>query len=292
MMAINSFVGRYLSFIKFSHTVFALPFALTGLVLGFVHTQKQWQAWDLTKLIYVLICMVTARSAAMGFNRWADRNIDARNARTAEREIPKGTISAQAALIFVAINCILFVACTYLINPLCFYLSPVALAVVLGYSYTKRITPLCHLVLGAGLGLAPVGAFIAVTEQFHPGIVFMGLGVLCWSAGFDVIYALQDENFDKELGLHSLPAWLGGQKALIISRVLHVISIACLCLAGYLLHTHWLYAVGCVFFLFFIVYQHSLVKPGDLRNVNLAFFTANGLASVIFGVLAITDSIL
>lgn len=282
-------INRYLSLVKFSHTVFALPFALTGLALGFAHLRIAGGTFDGWKIIYVLLCMATARSAAMGFNRWADRAIDARNARTATREIPSGTISAHAALVFVVVNCLLFVACTYLINPMCFYLSPVALAVVLGYSYTKRFTALCHLVLGAGLGLAPVGAYIAVTEQFHPGIVALGFAVLCWTAGFDVIYALQDEQFDKQEGLHSLPAWLGGRHALAVSRTLHAICLALLIISGAMFKSGWAFWTGCTFFAVFIVYQHTLVKPNDLRKVNIAFFTSNGLASIVFGILAITD---
>lgn len=285
-------INRYLSLVKFSHTVFALPFALTGLAFGFAHLHAAGGTFNPLKIAYVLVCMATARSAAMGFNRWADRVIDARNARTATREIPSGAISANAALVFVVANCLLFIACTYLINPLCFYLSPVALAVVLGYSYTKRFTPLCHLVLGAGLGLAPVGAYIAVTEHFHPGIVVLGLAVLCWTAGFDIIYALQDEQFDRQQGLHSLPAWLGGAHALWASRSLHFLCICLLIAAGLLLGTGWPYWLGCTFFTAFIVYQHSLVKANDLRKVNIAFFTSNGLASVAFGILAITDALL
>ncbi len=283
-------LNRYLSLVKFSHTVFALPFALTGLVFGFRDVGTSGSPmYFAQKLLFVLICMVTARSAAMGFNRWADRQIDAANARTAIREIPAGLVSANAALWFVVVNCFLFIISTAFINRLCLYLSPVALAVVLGYSYTKRFTPLCHLVLGAGLALAPVGAYIAVTEVFHWGIVVLGVGVLCWTAGFDIIYALQDESFDRTQGLRSMPAWLGGARALGISRSLHLLALAALLSAGYLLGVGTLYLVGCGLFAAFLVYQHSLVKPTDLSRVNLAFFTANGFASVAFGVLAIAD---
>ena len=293
MRAMQTTLSRYLSLVKFSHTVFALPFALTGLTFGFRDVGTAGSlGYYAQKLIFVLLCMVTARSAAMGFNRWADRHIDAANARTAIREIPAGLVGANAALWFVVVNCIVFVVSTAFINRLCLYLSPVALAVVLGYSYTKRFTPLCHLVLGAGLALAPVGAYIAVTEQFHLGIVVLGLGVLCWTAGFDIIYALQDEGFDRAQGLRSLPAWLGGARALGISRSLHLLSLAALLAAGYLLGVGLLYAVGCSLFGFFLVYQHSLVKATDLSRVNLAFFTANGFASVAFGVLAIADVLL
>jgi 4-hydroxybenzoate polyprenyltransferase len=282
----------YFSLVKFSHTVFALPFALVGFFIAYA---EQDGAAPLNLLLPVLLCMVFARSAAMGFNRWLDRDIDALNPRTQMREIPAGVISPQAALLFVLVNCILFIGAAWLINPLCFYLSPVALLVVLGYSYTKRFTWLCHFVLGAGLALAPVGAYIAVTGRFGMTAVLYGSAVLLWTAGFDIIYALQDEDFDKNQQLHSVPARLGKSRALRLSEWLHLGSAAFMVLAGSQVMsllpgvTGWLLWSGTGIFLALLFYQHTLVKPNDLSKVNLAFFTTNGFASLIFGTLAIAD---
>jgi len=288
-------VKHYLSLIKFSHTVFALPFALVGFFLG-VLARPDGMNWRLFGL--VVLCMVFARSAAMAFNRWLDRDIDAANPRTQNREIPAGVIRPQAALGFVVAMCALFVCCTWFINPLCFYLSPVALAVVLGYSYTKRFTWLCHFVLGLGLALAPVGAYMAATGQFGLASIMYGLAVLTWTAGFDIIYALQDEAFDAEHDLYSVPSWLGKARALRVSEWLHlgtaVLMILALRRAGFETHgaTHWAAWIGTALFLGLLVYQHLLVKPHDLRRVNLAFFTTNGVASVVFGALMVADLLL
>ncbi len=282
---------HYLSLIKFSHTLFALPFALVGFFVG-VAEQGQGLSWRL--LFLVVLCMVFARSAAMAFNRWLDRDVDALNPRTQMREIPAGVISPRAALRFVVLSCVLFIATTYFINPLCFYLSPVALAVVLGYSYTKRFTWLCHLILGLGLALAPVGAYIAATGRFGWISIFYGLAVLLWTAGFDIIYALQDEEFDRQNRLFSIPARVGRVRALHISEWLHLGAAAFMVLAGGLLHSRlpeaqWLAWLGTAVFLAMLVYQHQLVKPDDLSRVNMAFFTTNGVASVLFGLLTILD---
>jgi len=237
--------------------------------------------------------MVFARSAAMAFNRWLDRDIDAKNPRTIIREIPAGIISANSALIFVVINCILFVATTWFINPLCFYLSPVALLVILGYSFTKRFTALCHLVLGLGLGLAPVGAHLAVTGHFSLPPVILGLAVLTWVAGFDIIYALQDDEFDKSHKLYSVPAAVGRSKAMRISEILHVFSACFVILSVYLynqiLDLGWLSGLAIVIFLGMLLYQHLIIRPDDLKKVNIAFFTTNGFASLIFGILVVMD---
>jgi 4-hydroxybenzoate polyprenyltransferase len=282
---------NYLSLIKFSHTVFALPFALLGF---FIATATQSSGFQWQKLLLVLLCMVFARSAAMAFNRYLDRDIDAANERTKIREIPAGLISAKSALLFVAINCLGFVLSTFFINWLCFFLSPVALAVVLGYSYTKRFTWLCHLVLGLGLSLAPVGAYLAVAGHFDWLPIVFGLAVLSWVAGFDVIYALQDESFDREQGLYSMPSFFGKKRALSISEWLHLGTAAMMVLGSNMLfsavpQTGWLLWIGTGVFLGLLVYQHFLVKPHDLSKVNMAFFTTNGIASVIFGSLAIVD---
>ncbi|HMX40341.1 MAG TPA: UbiA-like polyprenyltransferase [Saprospiraceae bacterium] len=282
---------HYLSLVKFSHTVFALPFALLAFSIGVAERG----AMDWRILLYVVLCMVFARNAAMSFNRWLDRDIDAANPRTRSREIPAGIISPQAALLFVVINCALFAVTTWFINPLCFWLSPVALAVVLGYSFTKRFTWLCHLVLGLGLSLAPVGAYLAVTGHFHWVPVLYGAAVLLWVAGFDVIYALQDEVFDQEQSLYSMPAAFGKARALRLSELMHLGTAGLMMAAAWRLqqhlpgHTSWLLWAATGLFLGLLIYQHLLVKPQDLRRVNMAFFTTNGIASLSFGVLVILD---
>lgn len=295
-------LNNYLSLIKFSHTIFAMPFALIGFFLGlFVNTsvvpgwktpafspQFPWKELGI-KFVLVILCMVFARSAAMAFNRYLDRSFDAKNPRTAIREIPSGIIKANSVLLFTIINCILFIACTFFINRLCFYLSPVALAVVLGYSYTKRFTPLCHLILGLGLSLAPIGAYLAVTGKFDLLPILFSLAVIFWVSGFDIIYALQDEEFDRKEKLYSIPASVGKSKALLISTILHVLSAAAVIAAGFYGNFGWLYWAGMVVFIGMLIYQHSIVKPNDLKKVNLAFMTANGIASVIFAIFVIAD---
>jgi 4-hydroxybenzoate polyprenyltransferase len=277
---------QYFSFVKFSHTVFALPFALIGFFLA-VQLHRHPFEWYLLAL--VLVCMVTARNAAMGFNRWADRYIDKDNPRTAVREIPAGVITPGNAIVFVVINCILFISATWFINPICFYLSPVALLVILGYSYTKRFTPLCHLVLGLGLALAPIGAYLAVAGVFHWLPMLFSLLVLFWVSGFDIIYALQDEEFDKSSGLLSIPSRLGKSKALRVSRMLHAISICCVLAIGYLAHFGLFYWIGAGIFSGLLIYQHTLVKPDDLSRVNMAFATTNGIASVVFAIFVLLE---
>ncbi len=282
-------IKNYLSLIKFSHTIFAMPFALIGFFLAFTQTktphQKPW--WQL--LLLVIGCMIFARSAAMAFNRWLDKKFDALNPRTAIREIPSGIISGTNAMLFVIVNCVALVACTYFINSICFYLSPVALFVILFYSYTKRFTPLCHLILGLGLALAPIGAYLAVTGKFELLPVLFSITVLFWVSGFDIIYALQDEEFDKANNLYSIPAILGKPKALKVSELLHLLSLACVITAGVYGHFNWLYWIGVVVFGGMLIYQHSLVKPNDLSKINIAFMTSNGIASVIFAIFVLLD---
>lgn len=289
-MAILSRIGNYLSLIKFSHTIFALPFALLGFFLAVLDAGEL----ELQDLLLVVLCMVFARSAAMAFNRWQDRDIDGKNPRTAVREIPAGVISSRAALGFIFLNCGLFILCAWLLNPLCFWLSPVALLVILGYSYTKRFTYLCHFVLGLGLALAPVGAYLAVTAQWALLPVLYGAVVLLWVAGFDIIYALQDEGFDREEELFSIPVRLGTRNALRLGRALHFLCATVLVVAlVYQVQQYpsfaWLSFLAGGLFLACLVYQHSLVKPGDLSRINLAFFTTNGVASLVFGGLCILD---
>ncbi len=313
-------VKNYLSLIRFSHTLFAMPFALIGFFLGLrVFIQFNWASsvipgWHSTllpstqpfnaadiafypvtdgqvfiRLLLVIACMVFARSAAMAFNRWLDVKFDALNPRTAIREIPAGIISKSSALRFVIFNCLAFIVCTWFINPLCFALSFVALAVVLGYSYTKRFTPLCHLVLGLGLSLAPIGAYLAVTGFFAWLPVLFSFTVIFWVSGFDIIYALQDEEFDKTQQLYSMPAWLGKGRALRVSEFLHLLSTVSVVLAGVYGGFGWWYWTGVAVFIGMLIYQHAIVKPNDLSRVNLAFMTANGIASVVFAAFVITD---
>lgn len=302
-------IKNYLSLVKFSHTIFAMPFALIGFFLGLSGiglnrwitlpypdlTPEQYKIFtmdgkEIVKLfLLVILCMVFARSAAMAFNRYLDRKWDALNPRTAIREIPKGIITPKNALTFTIINCILFIVTTFFINRICFFLSPVALAVVLGYSYTKRFTPLCHLILGLGLSLAPIGAYLAVTGVFHWLPILFSLAVIFWVSGFDIIYALQDVEFDQSQQLYSIPTWLGKEKALRVSEFLHLLSAIAVVAAGTLGAFGWLYWIGVLVFGGCLIYQHSIVKPNDLRRVNIAFMTTNGIASVVFAVFVIAD---
>ena len=265
---------KYLSLVTFAHTIFALPFALLAAVLAAQGLPP------LPTLFWILVAMVGARSAAMAFNRIADRGIDAVNPRTQARDIPAGRVSVASASVFCAISAAVFVFAAWRLNPLCLALSPVALLVVLGYSYTKRFTALAHFVLGLGLAIAPVGAWIAVTGAFALPPVVLGLSVLFWVAGFDVIYSLQDEAFDRAHGLFSLPARLGARRALNVSTVFHALSLALLYGVFVLVHGGLLFGLGVVLAGVFLVRQHILVRPGDLSRVDGAFFTANGWLSV------------
>lgn len=297
-------IKNYLSLVKFSHTIFALPFAMIGFFLGVVKNKNfnvnatsvthasiinLIEAESVRKFFLVILCMITARSAAMAFNRYLDKNFDAKNPRTAIREIPAGIISANNALLFVIVNCIVFVISAAFINRICFLLSPVALFVILFYSYTKRFTALCHLVLGLGLSLAPIGAYLAVTGGFDLLPVLFSFSVLFWVSGFDIIYALQDVDFDLSHNLYSIPSLLGKQKALRVSELLHVVSAALVIAAGFLASFGLLYFIGVIVFISMLIYQHSIVKPNDLRRVNLAFMTANGIASVVFACFVLAE---
>jgi 4-hydroxybenzoate polyprenyltransferase len=282
-------IKNYLSLVKFSHTIFAMPFAL----IGFFLAAQQLSVFSFQLLAFkfflVIACMVSARSSAMAFNRYLDRSFDEKNPRTAIREIPKGIISPNSALRFVILSSVIFILATYFINSICFYLSPVALFVILFYSYTKRFTPLCHLVLGLGLSLAPIGAYLAVVGQFNILPILFSFAVIFWVSGFDVIYALQDVEFDQSQKLFSIPSVLGKAKALRVSELLHVFSTACVIEAGFYAHFHFLYWIAITVFVGMLLYQHSLVKPNDLSKVNIAFMTANGIASVVFAVFVIAD---
>ncbi len=260
--------------IRFSHSVFALPFALASAVLA-AGTEFPWQ-----KLGWILLAMVGARSAAMGFNRLADQAIDARNPRTAGRELPRGLLSRTEVALFVAFSAAALVFAAAMLNPLCLALSPVALAIVFGYSYTKRFTSLSHLFLGLALAVAPVGAWLAIRGQFAAAPIVLGLAVFAWVAGFDTIYACQDAEFDKAEGLHSLPARLGVRRALIVARWLHVCAVVALAAVYWLAPLHPLYLVGVAGVAALLAYEHSLVRADDLSRVNAAFFTVNGWVSI------------
>ncbi|MEI6815861.1 MAG: UbiA-like polyprenyltransferase [Bacteroidota bacterium] len=282
-------ISSYFSLVKFSHTLFALPFAMIGYTLAVKITGNYF---DIKKLLLVLACMVTARSAAMAFNRYIDKEFDVKNPRTATREIPAGVISANSALFFVLISSALFVVATGFINSLCLYLSPVALLVILGYSYTKRFTALCHVVLGIGLSLAPIGAYLAVTGKFELLPLLFSFAVLFWVSGFDIIYALQDHSFDKSNKLFSIPTWLGLNKALMLSKLFHFITTFFIGYAGIYGSFGMVYWIGAAMFFGLLVYQHSLVKPHDLSKVTLAFATTNGVASILFATFTIVDLII
>ncbi len=279
-------VKKYLSFVKFSHTIFAMPFALIGFFLA---TNYASFPLDWLTFVYVLLCMVFARNAAMAFNRYIDRDIDKLNPRTKQREIPAGKISEKSALFFVILNSVLFILTTWFINKLVFYLSPVALSVVLGYSLTKRFTALCHFILGLGLALAPIGAYLSVTARFDVLPVLFSFIVLFWTGGFDIIYALQDDEFDKEHQLNSIPAYLGRKNALHLSLFLHALVVGLILYTGSYGNFGYYYWIGAGIFSALLAYQHSLVKADDLKKVNLAFFTTNGIASVIFATFTILD---
>ena len=279
-------IAATLSMIKFAHTVFALPFALLAAVLSADGIPP------LSKMFWILVAMVGARSAAMSFNRIADRDVDARNPRTTSRELPAGVLSVRFTMLFCVASAVLFVLAAAQLNRLCFLLSPVALAIVLGYSLTKRFTPLSHLVLGISLAIAPVGAWIAVTGTLSLLPVVLALAVVFWVAGFDVIYSLQDETFDREQGLKSLPAQLGNRRALFISALFHAAALALLYVAFVLAEGGVLFGLGVVLAGAFLVRQHALVKPGDLSRVDAAFFTANGWLSVVFFACGAADVLL
>jgi 4-hydroxybenzoate polyprenyltransferase len=282
-------MNKYFSLVLFAHTVFAMPFAIIGFFLAITTTTHEF-SW--LKLLLMLLCMVFARNAAMAFNRYLDRNIDAQNPRTAVRDIPSGRISSKEALLFTILNSILFILTTLLINKLCFYLSPVALIIILGYSYTKRFTPLCHLILGLGLALAPIGAYLVVTGEFAILPIYFSLAVLCWVSGFDIIYALQDEEFDRQNNLNSIPAWLGKKNALKVSSFLHLLAVVFVALPYFYTDLSWFYLAGVLFFILLLFYQHMLVKPDDLSKVDRAFFTTNGIASVVFAIFFLLDAYL
>jgi 4-hydroxybenzoate polyprenyltransferase len=265
-----------------------MPFALIGFSLAI---SKPEFHLSIRLLFLVILCMVLARNTAMGFNRLADKDFDALNPRTRKREIPSGTISARAATVFVIINAVLFIVTTGFINRLTMFLSPIALLVILGYSLTKRFTALCHFVLGLGLGLAPVGAYISVTGKFNALPIIYSFIVLSWVSGFDIVYALQDDDFDKSNKLYSMPSVKGRKKALAISIFVHLITLALVLAAGLAGRSGMFFWTGATIFTLLLIYQHSIVRPDDLSKVTMAFATTNGIASIIFACFVILDLI-
>ncbi len=263
--------------IKFSHSIFAMPFALASALIASRQSPVAWHTWGL-----IVVCMVAARSAAMGFNRLVDRQFDAANPRTASREIPSGAVSVAAARAFIALSAAVFVAASFALHPLCGYLSPVALAVVLGYSYAKRFTSLVHLWLGAALGLAPVAAWIAVTGELSTVSLVLAGAVATWVAGFDILYSLQDEDFDRSRGLRSIPTALGRVGALWVSGALHLGTVALLAAVPRLSPLAWPYWAGWGVITGVLAYEHSLVRPDDLSKIDKAFFDLNGYVSLVF----------
>jgi len=280
-------IKSYLSLVKFSHTVFALPFAVVGFFIGLRDNGFEFQ---LTLLALIVLCMVFARNAAMAFNRYADRHIDAKNPRTLGREIPQKKISPFRVLLFIIVNALLFITTTYFINKLCFFLSPVALLLILFYSISKRFTFLCHFILGLSLALAPIGAYLAVAGHFSVAPVLLSLSVLFWVSGFDIIYALQDIDFDRNNKINSIPAFMGYLMARYFAIFLHLLSLLILIL--FILEIkpqNYFMLSGLIIFSLLIVYQHLIIAKHGLQKINTAFFTLNGLASIVFSIFAVVE---
>ncbi len=272
--------------IKFSHTLFAMPFALTSVVLVSFSNKV-----TLSKLLWIIVAMVGARSAAMGLNRIADREYDAKNPRTKNREIPTKRISLVEASAFVLIASLFLIFAAYKLNNLCLYLSPVALAVIFFYSFTKRFTWLSHIFLGLGMGLAPVGAWLGISGQFSLVAILLGLAVVAWGAGFDIIYSCQDLGYDDEVNLYSMPRSLGVRKALKVSSLLHAIAFSMLVTLKFILPLGSIYMLGLALVGLMLVYQHRVVKPDDLNKINFAFFNLNAYLSVGLFLFTLIDAI-
>jgi len=272
-----------LEMIKFEHTIFALPFAFTGALLA----AKGVPSWG--KVLWITVAMVGARSAAMGFNRWADRKIDAENPRTKERALPRGLVTPIQVVAFIAVSSALLVYAAYRLNTLSFALSPVALGIVFFYSYTKRFTFLSHAFLGLAIAGAPLGAWIAVSGRFEGPALVLGAAVLFWLLGFDVLYALQDKDFDRNAGLHSIPQRFGTRRSLWIARAAHAVTMAALFSLYGLLGLGGWYLCGVIIALGLIIYEHTLVKEGDLTRLNIAFFNMNGYISVTIFIFTLLD---
>ncbi len=288
----NAFLSRsrlLLAMVKFEHTIFALPFALISFLLAIRHTAH---GFDGLTLFWIVVAMVGARSAAMAFNRLVDADFDRDNPRTANRHLPAGLLSRAQVGSFLIVAVVLFETAAWQLNRLCLLLSPVALGAILGYSYTKRFTALCHLFLGFAIGIAPIGAWIAVTGTLSVVPILLGAVVMLWIGGFDIIYALQDYDFDRSTALFSLPKAIGKPNALNVSRLLHALAVVLLAAIGRLEGLHGLYYVGVAVVAGLILYEQSLVKPDDLSRVDMAFFTLNGWVSVSLFAFVLLDSLL
>lgn len=284
-MVVNKAV-IYLRMIKFSHSIFALPFAFTGAILAASGIPSPYQ------ILWIALAMVSARSAAMGLNRIIDRKIDALNPRTSNREIPSGKVKVVEATFFVVVSLLLFIFSAYRLNPLCLKLSPVAVFFLILYSFTKRFTWLSHIFLGITISAAPLGAWIAVRGSLDYEIIPLSLAVVFWLAGFDILYALQDVEFDKRYGLHSIPERFGVKLSLIISRIFHLITWALLVLTGIIFQLNFLFWIGILIISILLIYEHRLVKPDDLSRLDMAFFNMNGYISLtvfIFTLLSILE---
>jgi 4-hydroxybenzoate polyprenyltransferase len=286
MSVVLSKIKIILEMIKFEHTIFALPFAFTGALLALDGLPS------LEQVIWIIAAMVGARSAAMGFNRWADRDIDAQNPRTKTRALPLGLVTPAQVLAFIVVSSGLLVLAAYKLNPLSFTLSPVALAIVCFYSFTKRFTFLSHAFLGLAISGAPMGAWIAVTGRFAFPALVLGVAVLFWLVGFDILYALQDLEFDQKAGLHSVPQRFGVRTSLLISRTAHLMTMLCLFWIYALLPVGLVYLLGVLVAMGLIIYEHSLVKESDLSKLNIAFFNMNGYISVTIFIFTLLDVLL
>jgi 4-hydroxybenzoate polyprenyltransferase len=281
-------IRTVLEMIKFEHSIFALPFALTGALLAANGSGLSWRELGI-KLGWITLAMVAARSAAMAFNRVADADIDAANPRTKTRAIPAGLLSKSFTWGFIVFWSLVLAGAAWMLNPLCFRLTPVALAVVFGYSYTKRFTAFSHLVLGFALGIAPAAAWIAIRGSLDPTILLLTAAVMCWTAGFDIIYSCQDVDFDRGTGLHSVPQSLGVARALLVARLLHVAMVSLLLALWQILGLGWLGLGGIAVVAALLIYEHSLVRADDLSRVDAAFFAVNGYVSVLFFVFWAAD---
>jgi len=279
-------VRTTLEMIKFEHSVFALPFALTGALLA----ARGWPSGR--QLVWIIVAMVAARSAAMTFNRIADRRLDALNPRTRTRALPAGQLSLRFTAGFTLLSCAIFELAAFELNPLAFKLSPLALAVLLGYSFTKRFTVLSHLILGICLGMSPVAAWIALRGDLSGGVLVLGAAVVLWVAGFDILYACQDVEFDRRTGLHSLPQRYGIGAALYVSTALHALMLLLLVVVARLEHLGWIGLGGLLVVAALLAYEHALVKPTDLSRLNAAFFNLNGYISLLFFLTWATDILL
>jgi 4-hydroxybenzoate polyprenyltransferase len=286
-MSVTKTLSTYGSLVKLSHTVFALPFALAAVVLA-----SPFATITVEKVLLIVLCIAAARTAAMAFNRLVDRDIDAKNPRTQDRELPSGALSVNAVRVLVFASCLVFVLGAARLGPLPLYLSPIALALALGYSYTKRFTALCHVVLGLAVAFAPGGAWIALGAEVTLAPWLLVIAVAAWVAGFDVLYSLQDRGFDQGEQLHSIPVRLGVVGALVVSAILHLITVGCLLGVGVVLGRGIAYMCGVGLIATLLLVEHAIVKPSDLTKLNKAFFDVNGYVSVAFLLAVIVDHML